>query len=207
MEFIEYCMTGPNLPATVFVILLMIYGFFVSLGALDFELFDFDVDIDAGAITSIGYASLKFLNIGNLPLMIWITLFGLSWWTLSLLLWYVWDLENYEARWQLATKLVVRNGACGVAVTKVLTQPLTKYFERQDEYTPEKLIGQRCVVSTVEATPDFGQAKYLTDGTPLLLNVKTEAGKLVKGDRAVIVDFDPTNRTYLIANSSNEVQK
>ena len=208
MEYVEQCVTGPNLPATVLLILILIYGVFVILGALDFALFDFDVDVDAdaGAFSSIGFVTLKFLNIGNVPIMIWVTIFGLTWWCVSLALWNLFDMETYEAKWQFAAQLTVRNALVAVVLTKIFTEPLIKVFERHEEHRPEDLIGQSCVIATVEATPDFGQARYQTDGAPLLLNVKTDGEQLAKGDRAMIVDFDPETRVYLITKLSHEVQ-
>ncbi|MCA9153261.1 MAG: DUF1449 family protein [Pirellulaceae bacterium] len=209
IEYLEHCLTGPNLPATVLLIIVLIYGIFVILGMFDFNLFDFDIDIDTDgdAFTNAGLWSLKKLNLGQVPIMIWLGVLGLSWWAVSMLLWFSWDRETYEPRTWLIAQLIVRNVIIALAITKLLTQPLIQLFEKGEDYQPETLIGKECIVSTYEATMEFGQARYQTDGAPLLLNVRMEEGTLAKGDRAIIVNYDPNKRVYRIAPAKHEVQK
>ena len=90
MEFIENCFTGPVFPASVMMVLILVYGLMVALGGLNLDLFDIDIDFDAdvnidGGVTSIGFVALKFLNIGNVPIMIWASALGLSSYTFPLL--------------------------------------------------------------------------------------------------------------------------
>ena len=67
-------------------------------------------------------------------------------------------------------------------------------------------VGRECVIATGSATETSGQARVSSeDGAPLLLNIHTEEGTLAKGDRAVIVDFDPEKHIYLVAKVKQEV--
>ena len=79
--YLEQCFTMPVLPSTILVALLVGYGVLVILGALDFDLLDFDVDIDAeadvNAFSSAGFVALKFLNIGEVPVMIWLSILSI----------------------------------------------------------------------------------------------------------------------------------
>jgi hypothetical protein len=63
----------------------------------------------------------------------------------------------------------------------------------------EELLGRICIISTSEATPDFGQAKYSSDaGAPLLLTVHTTDGVIPRGHEARIVDYSPERRVYIV---------
>ncbi len=210
MEFIENCFTGPNYPASVMMVLILIYGLMVALGGLNLDMFDIDIDFDAdvdidGGVTSIGFVALKFLNIGNVPIMIWASAFGLSWWTASMVLWQLIDQARYHEDFWLTVPLVLRNVVIGVVAAKFITQPMVKMFDHTDNYKPEDLIGQECEVTTYEVTADAGQAKFATDAAPLLIDVRSEDAPLAKGDRALIVDFDPEEKLYFITKPDTEV--
>ena len=205
LQYLEHCIAGPNMPASIALVLVLIYGLMVIIGAFDIDLFDFDLDFDgdADALTSAGFVTLKFLNIGQVPVVIWFGTFGLAWWAASMLLWFLWDLESYSGHWWLITQLILRNIAIGIVLTKLATQPLIRLFERQEQYKPGDLIGEICEITTA-ATEEFGQARYRTDGAPLLLNVKTDQGELAKGEQARILEFDQQTRIYLITKAHQE---
>lgn len=199
----ELCTCPAVLPASLLMVSLLLYGVMVMLGALDFELLDFDLDFDTDAPTSIGFVTLKFFNIGEIPLMIWLSAFGLSWWAASIFFGMAIDGPPSEtfgpAVWQIA-----RNLAIGLLLTKAATQPLCKIFAKQTARMPEDLIGQECEISTYDATPDAGQARFPTDTAPLLLNVRTTGETLGKGHIARIVDYDSETKLYLVASTDNE---
>ncbi len=202
--YVQQCLTGPNLPATLLLGLVIGYWLLVMLGALDLDFFDFDIDLDGQSDSplSVGFLGLRFLNLGRIPVMVWVSVFALTFWVLTMLLWFLFDRPAYEPGLWWDFQYVLRNAALSVVLTKLVTQPLVPFFDTPEEYTPESLIGRECEVSTYEATAEYGQARFRTDGAPLLLNVRTTAGTLAKGDRAEIVDYDPKSRTYLIAKAN-----
>lgn len=197
-QFFELCTSAPVFPASLLMLVIGAYGAMVLLGALDIDLFDFDVDVEGDAASSVGFVALKFLNIGEVPLMIWLSTLAFLWWVVSIILGSVVDgLPDPEASgavWQVA-----RNLAFSVLLTKAATQPLCKIFAKQAARSPEDLIGCDCEISTYEATSDAGQARFPTDSAPLLLNVRTRGETLKKGDTARIVDYDPAAKLYLVA--------
>jgi len=202
--YLEQCFTMPVLPSTLLVLGIVCYGVLVLLGALDFDLLDIDVDIDAdadlGAVSSAGFVALKFLNIGEVPVMIWLCIYGLVWWGISQALWISWD---QTARDPHTTLLLFRNVATSVVLTKFITNPLAKVFAKPARFRPEELVGRECEISTYEVTTEFGQAKCPTDAAPLILDVRMEAGQLSKGEKARIVDYDPKGKIHYLAAASD----
>ncbi|MEM8945105.1 MAG: hypothetical protein AAGD11_07975 [Planctomycetota bacterium] len=197
--YLEQCFTMPVLPATVLMLLIMAYSCLVLLGALDFELFDIDFDVDADAdldaISSAGFVTLKFLNLADVPIMVWISIYGIVWWALSVFLWFGWDQSSADPS---AGLLVIRNVAAAVIVTKFLTEPLAKVFAKPPNLRPQDLIGQECEVTTHTATEEFGQARFQTEAAPLILDVRTTDRELSKGENALIVDYDPDAKIHYI---------
>ena len=219
-ELLQTCVVGGNVIPTTLLCLFLVYWLFVLTGAVGLELFDFDFDVDAdvdvdadidiggaggsfNSMLSTGVIALKFLNIGNVPIMLWASLFSLSLWTLTMLLD---DPSNHESLLP-ETMILLRNGFFALIFAKALTQPLRGRFEPVEPNRPRDLIGTTCVITTSEVTETFGQARHEAEGAPLLLHVRTTAGPLAKGDLAVIVDFDPHQRLYFVEKSDQEVEK
>ena len=100
---------------------------------------------------------------------------------------------------------LLRNLAASLLLTKAATEPLVKIFAKQSTRSPEDLLGLECEISTHEATPDEGQARFrIEDGAPLLLNVRTEGETLRLGDAAKIVGYEPTTRIYFVEAPKNK---
>lgn len=201
-ELIQSNFSGPMLVPSVLLGLVCLYWLFVILGAFDMELidFDFDLDIEGGeSVFDIGFVSLRFLNLGDVPLMIWGSLFSLSFWFVSAL-----AVERLaEGASVNSWAIVLGSGLIAVVVTKVLTNPLRGKFSTKPPNTLAELMGQTCVV-TAETTESFGQAKLCTEAAPLLLNIRTHEGTLTKGTMVRIVDFDQENHLYYVSNSDLE---
>lgn len=85
METLQTYFSGPMLVPSVLLGLVCLYWLFVILGAFDIELFDFDIDVGAGdgSIFDVGLVSLKFINLGDVPLMIWGSVFSLAFWIMT----------------------------------------------------------------------------------------------------------------------------
>jgi len=215
---IEQMFVGPLWPASVLVCLLVIYALVALLGLvhLDFGLHG-DANLDPNQVmpsaeTSVesdwfggaGAATLRWLNLERLPLVLWLSVFTIAFWTISYLLWYGFDQYRYLPTWLPSLLLVLRNGVIAILATKVLTGPLNHAFQAAPSYGPSKLIGETCVVSSGEVTGTFGQAKYKTDAAPLLLNICTDGETLLKGAEVRILAFDQERRIYKVAAVSEE---
>ena len=200
-QFIEGCFSWPSLPATVLLLLVCGYWCLVILGALDMDILDFDLDIDLDAdvdasILQVGFIPLKWLNIGSVPTMLWLSVFSLTGWMASRLM----NSPTSHVNLDLATDglAILRDMGIAVFLTKCLTEPLRGRFDPKEVNLAKDLIGGICKVTTSEVTESFGEAEYSTDGAPLKLRVRVEEINLVRGDEAVIVGFQREQNVYLI---------
>jgi hypothetical protein len=205
VDILHACFSGPVLPASVLLILVVLFWVLVILGALDLDVIDLDIDVDTaqdvGWFPSIGLLALRFLNVGPIPLMIWMSIFSLCLWIVSV----SWvEPSAHDNNW-LAVQVLVRNAAIALIATKIITQPLLRFAQKSEMRKSADLLGSVCVISTSEVTEKQGQAKLHTEGAPLLLHVRTREGTLRKGDLARIVDFDPANLIYYVEKLQQEV--
>jgi len=202
-ELFETSFSWPALPASVLMLLCFAYWLMVMLGAMDIEMFDLDLDFEAdGDVMSAGFVALKFLNIGDMPLMLWASIFSLSFWSSTMLI----DLPILEAEAAPSDVLpvIARNLGIALVLTKLGTQPLRGRFVPTEPNRLEDLIGQTCVITTSEATAEFGQAEFNTEAAPLLLNVRTIDGSIAKGQLAEIVDMAAEKNIYLVKTVNGE---
>lgn len=230
--FLESVFAGPMWPASVLLGLLICYLILAILGAADLHLDGPDVglsdvadaaiggdlggtdptaDVGAGGSSStqgadligLGAVSLRWLNLGRIPAILWLGTFTIVFWCVS---WGLWTfVDDQSSSLPVILLLIGRNIVISVAMTKFATNPMLEWFADASRYHPGTLIGQHCEISTGEATPSFGQARFRTNAAPLLLNVHTDGGTLKKGDLARITAFDPERRIYTVTKADPEV--
>lgn len=228
IEFVERMFVGPVWPASVLVCLLSLYTLIALFGLIDLDFglggetdVDLGGDLDAGGFDAelggeslephsdllggAGAATLRWMNLGRVPLIVWAAVFTVVFWAISYGLWYGFDTFRYQPTLVTSVLLVLRNGVIAIGTTKLLTNPLKRVFEPPPSYGPSNLIGQRCVVVSGQVTTDFGQAKFSTDAAPLLLNVCTDGECIPRGSSVEIVAFDADRRVYKVTNVPDEV--
>ena len=197
-EFLDSLTSWPGLVATVMLLVCCLYWLVVMVSGLGFDLLDVDLDVDADleveSVLSFGMVVLRWLNIGNVPIMIWLTLYSLSFWVICVAV--DWG-PLYENLWLLGGT-IVGGLAASTLLAKLMTQPLKGKFDPKEPTSTEDLIGQISIIKTPEATQTSGQAEVRSDAAPLLLNVRTVQGVLAKGDEARIVDYDDQVQAYLV---------
>lgn len=146
-------------------------------------------------------AALRWLNLGGVPLMIWGAIFAVSWWCVSGILWIAIDRQIFEPTWLWSGLLAIKNLILAALLTKLLTKPLKRSLT-PNRITTQSLIGKECVISSTEATPEFGLVKFKTGGAPLLLNVRTDGPRLARGTPVWIVHYDRARKVYLVSPTS-----
>ncbi len=199
---IQQYFSWPTLPFSVLLVTVCAYWLFVIVGAMDVDLFDFDLDVDVDGHESFldwGLVGLKWFNLGTVPLMVWLSAFALPAWLISTIL----DKNLTDPTTQETVFAVLRTAGISLISAKLLTQPLRGKLKHIEPNRVEDMIGQTCVITTSEATPEFGQARYEADGAPLMLNVRTAEGAITKGQIAQIVDYSDEQHIYYVRPQSD----
>ncbi len=196
LDLLKTAVTGVNLIPTVLLGLIILYWLIVIIGALDIDFFDFDFDAD---ISNPFYDFLAFFNMGDLPFMLVLSIFSLSFWTISMI---VSVLHIMSAGW-LSALLLVPIIVLSLFITKAVTQPLKGLFKgilKQDAEIEKKIEGQLCTLLCDLTYGRLGQAEIDRVGSSIRINVKVdgEGETLFKGDKAIVIKKDHEKDYYII---------
>lgn len=87
----------------------------------------------------------------------------------------------------------------GIPLAGLLVRPLRPIFRLRVGKSNLDYVGAICSITTGQVTRDFGQATVEDGGTVLVIAVCCDrASPLKRGDRALIIDFDPVRHAYLV---------
>lgn len=152
--------------------------------------------VDGGGSLLLG--ALKFINVGEVPLMVVASFFIFTLWACTVI-------ANHYLGGTLGAFvsiiMLVPNVIVSALVAKVVTTPFKMMFKHINAgiASAAKIVGNTCIIKTPDATETSGQAEMKTDSSPLLLNVRTKPGEaLVKGDEALVVAHDPQRDIYTV---------
>ena len=180
---------------------------------------DADVDVDADADVSdvegghsggrsgLFISLMRFLDVGDVPLMVLLTALVASIWAVSILV-----NHNFNPQQSVLAALLwfLPNLVVSLLLTKVVTLPARYLFRNSNSgiAKPAKILGKRCTITTSTVTASFGQAEIrLDDAAPITLNVRCQdANKtLKKGDEALILEMVEDKGTYIVVPFDLEV--
>ena len=190
--------------------LVVCYWLLVILGALDFET---DLPDDLGDGDGNGHhahgvntggawiTAGRLFGFSQVPIVVWGSFIILFMWFVSLVLNQKW---NADADTLSALLLVLPNFAISAIATKLVTLPVAKLFKAMTDADTEaeEVIGRTGTIVSMEADERYGQLEIVTNGAPLLINVRTQPGAptLLKGTQAQVTTAGPDNAFYLIAS-------
>lgn len=203
-----------NLPYTVLLGLVLFYWLTVFLGALDIDLFHFDVgvdadidvdidvdaDIDAGGHSSLSWGKvLHFFNIGEAPFMIILSFMSFFMWAGSVLFNHYTGNSSQLVAFGLFFLLFI----VSLFLTKFCSIPFAKFFAVFDKQLDRNVIGAVCQVKVSATENSLGQAEVDTEDFHQLVNIKTVEGlTLKKGDTALILEYNEEDNYYIVDRSN-----
>lgn len=220
LELLKASLAPGNLVLTGLLLLCIIYWVMVIAGALGMDSLDVDLDgsaavdgemkvpVDVGGemggvlegVRGAAVSVMKFLNFGEVPLMVLVTIALTLAWAVGVLS-HVW-VGGWAPYLQLL--MLVPFLFAGFLAAKIITQPMKSVFrkfrEQEEREQMFDLIGRRCRVVSGRADTTRGQVEVETEGAPLLLNARTTSADhvLKKGDEAVILAHDDRKNVYHI---------
>lgn len=202
MELLDAAFSPVNLLPTLLLAIVLVYWVFVMVGVLDIHFGDFHLDLHAdadvdGLDVSFLNNVLAFFNLGHIPLMVFLSFLVLPMWIMSILANYY---TGNSMLW-LSFVFLVPNFIVSLFVAKILTTPFVKVFSAlsKENDIDEIVIGKMCTVLIAASEDKTGQASIKTDGAPLMLNIRTTAGKMLeKGKSGLVIDYNSDKNIYTV---------
>src|SRR5690606_8259265 len=130
-DLLDILFSGPTLPGTIALGVCLAYWLMLIVGAVDLNLFDFDLNVDVDAQpdslgTGWGMPACKWLNSNDVPSMIWTSIFAASYVVVSAALV---NSRGPDDDWGAIAATAAASAAIALVATKLLTQPLRGKFE------------------------------------------------------------------------------
>ncbi|MFD3748031.1 hypothetical protein [Nocardia sp. NPDC058633] len=103
------------------------------------------------------------------------------------------------------TVVLVVAVVAAVAGTRLVVIPLRRFFREDARLSRQDFIGRVCVVRTGHVDTEFGQAELTSaDGSSAIIQVRQSAlhavaAPLVRGDSAVVFEYDPATDAFWVA--------
>lgn len=214
-ELVEASLRFPTVVFTIGLGIVLVYWLFVLIGALDIDLLgggdvhadgigdgvgdavgghghdvgghDVDGDIDADGV----FAK---LGLGVVPITITVSFIMLVGWTGSLLVMHYAG-ELAWVKYAMLPGMLVAS----MLVTSVLVRPLAPVFRITEGKSNKEYVGHTCTITTATVDENFGHASVEDGGTTLDIPVRCDrSGALVRGDKALIIEFDDARQAYLV---------
>lgn len=144
------------------------------------------------------FGLMRWMGIGRVPLMVYMSLLVPALWVLSLAATRHWGRDDIVA----FLVLLVPVWGLGVLAAKLLSVPFGWLFRKANTPGTEdrmELAGAPCRVLSLAADENYGQADLTKPGFALTINVRTRPGvKLARGDDARVVSGPDGKDVYLI---------
>jgi hypothetical protein len=199
-ELLEASFSLVNIIPTFLMVFVMLYWLVVFLGFVDPDI-DLDVEKDAevGGNSAAGGLNwiLEFFNLKQIPFMLFVSLVALPLWVMSVLFNYY--TGNTSAVFSLL--MLVPGLFASLLIAKVVSAPFGKLFGSLKKGTeqPGKVIGRVCVVTSTASHNRVGQCFIKDRDDTLVLNITTSEGNTIeKGKEAIIVQYSPEKRCYMV---------
>ena len=151
---------------------------------------DADADVDGAEAGVLG-----ILGLGRVPITISMSAMALVAWTVCTLL----TLVIAPTFLPLQLGVLLGSLVAGLLGSAVLLRPLGKALNQDKPARRRDSIGQICTITSGKVDATFGTASVDDGAAGLNIHVVCpKANTLKKGDRAILIDFDPAKDTYEI---------
>lgn len=201
-DFLTISSSFPTVVFTVLLGIIFLYWVLAILGAVDIDMLDLDVDVDGdvasvggltGLLSTLGLSGPPFTVVLSILIVIsWLFSYFSSAYVLPLLPWDM--LRDF-----IGAGLLVGSFVLAIPITSQLIKPLKGLFVVHSAKSKSQFVGATCKITTLEVTDSFGQGEIDDGEARIIISVRaTTPNTFTKGNKAVVVSYDPEKGTYEI---------
>lgn len=182
------------------LILTQVYWLLASFGLMDIEFFDIDLDVDvegaeaSGLLNALGL----FLNIGQVPITLVMTILAFNFWFLGMLTYFI----PITHGGLISGLLLVIIFFVALLETKYQVQLLKMgvFEKRAKNDVSTRVLNKKCVLKSDLVNGQLGQALIEENKTSIVINVRTkfEEDSFAKDETAFILEKDQEKEVYYI---------
>jgi hypothetical protein len=193
-ELLSASLFGFNLLPTLLLSVIALYWITLILGVVDLDSLDIDLDTDIDADGAF-HGILVFFNLGEVPLMLFISLVFLSMWMIATS---TKILIDYSV--SMSGILIIPEFIVSSLIVRSALLPFKKLFKSLKVSTTEvPVLENKCILLTDCKTGRIGQAEIITGGASVLINVQVLKDiSMKKGDTALVIQKDKNVELYEI---------
>jgi len=201
-----------SFPTVIFTFVLAIcvlYWLLAVFGAVDIDVLDIDgldADGDLGneetSANALAAVMLKF-GLSGVPVTIIVSFLSLFGWLASYYIMHYLSPFIPAGMLHYSFALLVLFVAFwfGVLLTAMIVILLRPMFQKVEQQTIKKLLGQSAVVRTSKVTDSFGEAYFDDGGAGLILKVRSEKNQtFIKGDKVVLLEYSNNENIYKVTS-------
>ena len=141
---------------------------------------------------------MSFFNLGAVPFMIFLSMFALSMWTISII---INGMMLELGQWAFFI-LLIPNVLVSLVVTKVLTTPFKGIYKQMNQQGTSKrdLVGKIVEITMSIRPGKSGRAEIMYDDAHLTIDVHAEEGVTIsQGQKAIIIQYDKKTEDFIVA--------
>ena len=142
--------------------------------------------------------ALAFLGLTKVPVTISFSLFSLFAWFLSYATRHALDFLPSWLAGLAATGVAVVGG---IAITSVMTKPLSAFFKETYRPGGKGLVGRTVRITTEKVDSERGQGEVDDGAGGITVSIRCSSGVLTRGDEAVILEADAVTGLYWVEPS------
>lgn len=100
--------------------------------------------------------------------------------------------------WLFSTLVLFASLAGSLPLASLATKPMQGVFQAKSGKRRIELVGSTVRIRTGSVDDGYGQAELDDGKAGMILQVRNDDGKLKRGDRALIIDFDREKEAYIV---------
>ena len=182
------------------MILVLLYWLTVTIGVFDFDFLDFDFDFELEGVEDLGFFSglFVFLNVAELPFMLFFSILILNFWILTMILYYL----PIAAGGLITLLLLLPLFVLSLFLTKYETIPLKGIFKGSNSQGAKatRIVHGLCTLRCDISGDKMGQAEVEKQGAAIVINVRpdTKGDTFYKGETAFVASKEVNKDVYNI---------
>ena len=199
-----------SFPTAVFTFVLaicMLYWLLAVFGVVEIDMLeldgvetDFGGDSDVGTPNAMAGVMLKF-GLDGVPVTIILSFLSLFGWLISYFS--VHFLSAYIPqgilRFLFGLLILIIAFWIAVFITSMIIRLIRPLFQKMEQQTIKRILGQTAIVRTSKVTDTFGEATFNDGGAGLILKVRTSNKQVfAKGDKVVLLEYLEASNVYKV---------